>query len=180
MVLLQASSGVGPSARMRCWTYFLELQLRGDLAAPTETERGGMGKHGEDCGRYALVYSALDDTEEDDGKPTRARTMLAMWVRSAGRQSQAVHAVRRGFSSTQNGCGESSTERARERALQHLEATLRKGRIRRARGGLNGKKHTKSARKNITRANARRTSIHSFIPPPAFSVVNDEGLLPGN
>jgi hypothetical protein len=35
----------------------------------------------------------------------RARAMLAMWVRGAGRQSQAVHAVRRGFSSTQNGCG---------------------------------------------------------------------------
>jgi hypothetical protein len=27
MVLLQASSGVGPNARMRCWTYFLELRL---------------------------------------------------------------------------------------------------------------------------------------------------------
>jgi hypothetical protein len=34
MVLPQASSGLGPSARMRCWTYLLELQLRGDLAAP--------------------------------------------------------------------------------------------------------------------------------------------------
>jgi hypothetical protein len=53
-----------------------------------------MGKRGEDCGRYALVYSALNDTKEDDGKLTRssakineskrARTMLAMWVRSAG------------------------------------------------------------------------------------------------
>jgi hypothetical protein len=78
-----------------------------------------MGKRDEDCDRYALVYSALDDAKEDDGKPTRssakideskrAHTMLAMWVRSAGRQSQAEHAVRRGFSSY--------TERAREGAV---------------------------------------------------------------
>jgi hypothetical protein len=40
MVLLQAPSGVGPSARMRCWTYLLELRLRGDLAAPvTHSQR---------------------------------------------------------------------------------------------------------------------------------------------
>jgi hypothetical protein len=34
MVLLQASGGVGLKARMRCWTYFLELRLKGGLAAP--------------------------------------------------------------------------------------------------------------------------------------------------
>jgi hypothetical protein len=40
MVLLQAPSGVGPSARMRCWTYLLEFRLRGDLAAPvTHSQR---------------------------------------------------------------------------------------------------------------------------------------------
>jgi hypothetical protein len=31
---------VGPSARMRCWTYFLELRLKGGLAAPvTHSQR---------------------------------------------------------------------------------------------------------------------------------------------
>jgi hypothetical protein len=34
MVLMHASSGVGLSARMRCWTYFLELRLKGGLAPP--------------------------------------------------------------------------------------------------------------------------------------------------
>jgi hypothetical protein len=111
------------------------------------------------------VYSALDDTKDDDGKPTsssakineskRARTMLGMWVRSAGRQSQAVHAVRRGFSL--------STERAREGALQHLEARRVEGWDARRLHALTHDAH----------------QIHPFTPP-AFSVVYGEGLLPGN
>ncbi|KAJ6578493.1 hypothetical protein B0H19DRAFT_1123320 [Mycena capillaripes] len=31
--------------------------------------------------------------------------MIAMWVRSTGRQSQAIHAAGRGFSSTRKVCG---------------------------------------------------------------------------
>ncbi|KAJ6592954.1 hypothetical protein B0H19DRAFT_1279736 [Mycena capillaripes] len=62
------------------------------------------------CRRYAQGSSAKIDGSK------RPRTMLAMWVCSAGRQSQVVHAGRRRFSSTQNGCGESSAEKGNDAA----------------------------------------------------------------
>jgi hypothetical protein len=40
MMLLYVSTGVGPSARMRYWTYWLELRSRDGLAAPvTHSQR---------------------------------------------------------------------------------------------------------------------------------------------
>jgi uncharacterized protein YjaZ len=56
-----------------------------------------MRERGVDGGGYALVYSVVEDVREEDGIPTRssanideskrARTILAMWVRSAGERS---------------------------------------------------------------------------------------------
>ncbi|KAJ7705852.1 hypothetical protein B0H14DRAFT_3172919 [Mycena olivaceomarginata] len=50
-MLLQAPSGVGPSARMRSWTYLLELRMRGDLAAPMRARA-----EAETCHRYDTVH----------------------------------------------------------------------------------------------------------------------------
>jgi hypothetical protein len=78
--------------------------------------------------------------------------------------TQAAHAMRQGFLSTQD----SGPRRAREGALQHLEAMLRKERMAGAREG----KHT------IERATHLEIKYTHFAPAPVFSAVDDEGLLP--
>ncbi|KAJ7691640.1 hypothetical protein B0H14DRAFT_3175577 [Mycena olivaceomarginata] len=98
--------------------------------------------------------------------------MLAMRNRSAGSnllQSQAADARRRGFSTMQN-----RRSGAREEAVKDLEATLRKGRARRAGGGWSVEKRTKLAclqyggkgfiraagRKKARRGNGRTGAYH--------------------
>jgi hypothetical protein len=59
---LHASSGVGPSARTRCWTDLLELRSRGCLAAPV-TQSANEGEMKEDLIHACFASERLSRLE---------------------------------------------------------------------------------------------------------------------
>ncbi|KAJ6563884.1 hypothetical protein B0H19DRAFT_1067490 [Mycena capillaripes] len=113
------------------------------------------------------TLSALDDAKEDDGIPKRSSVKID-GSHSARRCSRCGLTVRvlnpKAYTQTEGGI---QARRAREGALQPLEAMLQKGRAWRASGGWT-ERSRRNQRKKITHANAQRTSNtpSSLLHPP--------------
>ncbi|KAJ7323977.1 hypothetical protein DFH08DRAFT_817453 [Mycena albidolilacea] len=143
--------------------------------------RAGMRERDVDGGRYAVVYSVVEDPKEEDGKPsrssakikgtlaaragnlhTRSETRFLVYAKQV-RREHAVAVVR----------GEGEKGRC-STLKQYGGRDAHGGRV----GDWNWGKDTESAQKDDTRQRVTHLKYAHFAPPPIFSEVYKEGLFP--